>query len=149
MSGNSGIRLELDDIQAAVLYPRPSPYVGTLIFARVDDRRDGRELLRRLIPTLVTAAPTSQDPKREAWAAVALTFQGLKALGVPADNLATFPETFRQGMAARADLLGLRLLFRRREHQRAARAQKLDLARQMLQGARAEDDAPGKLIVGE
>jgi Dyp-type peroxidase family len=106
MSGNSTVRLELDDIQAAVVYQRPSPYVGTLIFARVGDRRDGRELLRRLIPTLVTAAPSSQDPRRDAWAAVALTFQGLKALGVLADNLATFPETFRQGMAARADLLG-------------------------------------------
>ena len=106
MSGDSAVRLELDDIQAAVLYPRPSPYVGTLMFARVDDRRDGRELLRRLLPTLVAAEPRSQDPKRDAWAAVALTFRGLKALGVPADNLATFPETFRQGMAARADLLG-------------------------------------------
>jgi Dyp-type peroxidase family len=106
VSADSTIRLELDDIQAAVLYPRPSPYVGTLILARVDDRRDGRELLRRLIPALVTAAPSSQDPRREAWAAVALTFQGLKALGVPPHNLATFPEAFRSGMAARADLLG-------------------------------------------
>ena len=106
MGGNSTVSLELDDIQAAVLYPRPSPYVGTLILVRVDDRRDGRELLRRLIPTLATAAPSSQDPKREAWAAVALTFQGLKALGVASDNLATFPEAFRQGMAARAALLG-------------------------------------------
>jgi Dyp-type peroxidase family len=106
MSGNSTVRLDLDDIQAAVLYPRPSPYAGTLILARVDDRRHGRELLRRLLPTLVTAAPSSQDPRRDAWAAVALTFQGLKALGVPVDSLAAFPETFRQGMAARADLLG-------------------------------------------
>jgi Dyp-type peroxidase family len=103
---SSSVSLELDDIQAAVLYPRPSPYVGTLIFLRVDDRGEGRELLRRLIPTLVTAAPSAHDPKRDAWAAVAFTFQGLKALGVPSDDLATFPQTFRQGMAARADLLG-------------------------------------------
>ena len=94
MRGDSTVSLELDDIQAAVLYPRPSPYVGTLLLLRIDDRRDGRELLRRLIPTLVTAAPSSQDPKRDAWAAVALTFQGLEALGVPADHLTTFPRHF-------------------------------------------------------
>jgi Dyp-type peroxidase family len=103
---SSSVSLELDDIQAAVLYPRPSPYVGTLIFLRVDDRGEGREILRRLIPTLVTAAPSAHDPKRDAWAAVALTYQGLKALGVPSDDLATFPQTFREGMATRADLLG-------------------------------------------
>ncbi len=106
MSATSNVTLELDDIQAAVLYPRPSPYVGTLILLRVDDRRDGRELLRRLLPTLVSAAPSAQDPKREAWAAVGMTFQGLKALGVPWDNLASFPEAFQQGMAARAEILG-------------------------------------------
>jgi Dyp-type peroxidase family len=102
----ANVTLEVDDIQAAVLYPRPSPYVGALILVRVDDRRDGRELLRRVIPTLVTAAPSGQDPHREAWAAVALTFEGLKALGVPWDELASFPEAFRQGMAARARILG-------------------------------------------
>jgi Dyp-type peroxidase family len=105
MSANANVGLELDDIQAAVVYPRPSPYVGKLILVRIDDRRDGRELLRRLLPTLVSAAPSAQDPKREAWAAVALTFQGLKALGLPFDSLASFPEAFRQGMAARADAL--------------------------------------------
>ena len=106
MSAKPTVTLEFDDIQAAVLYPRPSPYVGTLILVRIDDRRDGRELLRRLLPTLVSAAPRSRDMPPEAWAAVALTFRGLKALGVPADSLASFPKAFQQGMAARADILG-------------------------------------------
>lgn len=105
MSAKSTVGLELDDIQAAVLYPRPSPYVGTLILVRVDDRRDGRELLRRLIPTLLPAAPGAQHA-REAWAAVALTFEGLKVLGVPGDSLASFPTAFQQDMAARANILG-------------------------------------------
>ena len=38
--------------------------------------------------------------------AVALSFQGLKALGVPEESLATFPPEFQQGMAARAAELG-------------------------------------------
>jgi Dyp-type peroxidase family len=100
------VTLELDDIQAAVVHPRPAPYVGTLVVARVDDRRAGRELLRRLTPHLLTASRNSLDRKREAWAAVAFTFSGLRALGLPEDSLATFPAEFRQGMAARADILG-------------------------------------------
>jgi Dyp-type peroxidase family len=97
--------LELDDIQAAVVHPRPAPYVGALILVRVDDRRDGRELLRRLIPHLVPATG-SPDRKRDAWAAVAFTCSGLKALGVPEESLTTFSPEFQQGMAARADILG-------------------------------------------
>ena len=96
---------ELDDIQAAVVHPRPAPYVGTLYVARVDERRDGRELLRRLIPHLLPATG-GEYVKRDAWVAVAFTFSGLRALGVPEDSLVSFPEEFRQGMAARADILG-------------------------------------------
>ena len=38
--------------------------------------------------------------------AVGLSFQGLKALGVPEESLASFPREFQQGMAARAAELG-------------------------------------------
>jgi len=34
--------LELDDIQAGALFERPSPYVGTYLLLRIDDRADGR-----------------------------------------------------------------------------------------------------------
>ena len=40
------------------------------------------------------------------WVTLAFTWNGLRALGVPKESLATFPEEFRQGMAARADILG-------------------------------------------
>ncbi|HMF04358.1 MAG TPA: hypothetical protein VKH17_06055, partial [Acidimicrobiia bacterium] len=40
------------------------------------------------------------------WMNVAFTHPGLAALGVPETELSTFPEAFRQGMAARAQLLG-------------------------------------------
>lgn len=97
--------LELADIQSGALHPRPSPYAGTYILLRIDDRRAGRELLQRLIPVV---APTT-DPAhagQEAWVSVAVTFQGLKALGVPQVSLDTFPTEFQQGMAARAAKLG-------------------------------------------
>jgi hypothetical protein len=37
---------------------------------------------------------------------VAFTWNGLRALGVDEASLATFPEEFRQGMVARAEMLG-------------------------------------------
>ncbi len=97
--------LELDDIQSGALHPRPSPYVGVYILLRIDDRRAGRELLRRLIPALADATSPA-DPSQQAWVSAALTFQGLKALGVPQDSLDSFPLPFQQGMAARAAELG-------------------------------------------
>src|SRR5262249_31693529 len=40
------------------------------------------------------------------WLNVAFTHPGLAALGVPETELSMFPEAFRQGMAARAQVLG-------------------------------------------
>jgi Dyp-type peroxidase family len=97
--------LELDDIQSGALHPRPSPYVGVYLLLRIDDRRAGRELLRRLIPA-VDAATSPAGLGRQAWVSAGLTFQGLKALGVPQDSLDSFPVPFQQGMAARAAQLG-------------------------------------------
>jgi Dyp-type peroxidase family len=44
--------------------------------------------------------------KEKRWVTVAFTWNGLRALGVDEASLATFPEEFRQGMVARADMLG-------------------------------------------
>jgi Dyp-type peroxidase family len=104
MTTQTADALELDDIQAGALQPRPTPYVGAYLALRIDDRHTGRELLRRLIPVLDSVA--SFDPGRQVSLAVALTFQGLKGLGVPEESLATFPAEFQQGMAARAAELG-------------------------------------------
>jgi deferrochelatase/peroxidase EfeB len=82
--------LELDDIQNGVLHPRPLPYVATYVLIRIDDRRAGREMLRRLIPNIASAADP-MSPQRDAWLSVALTYQGLKAVGVPQASLDRFP----------------------------------------------------------
>ena len=96
--------LELEDIQSGVLRPRPSPYAATYILLRIDDRRDGRALLRRLGDAVTSAAAGGAD--RDAWVSVSLTFEGLKALGAPRASLDSFPWEFRQGMTARARALG-------------------------------------------
>ncbi|KQW86330.1 Dyp-type peroxidase [Brevundimonas sp. Root1279] len=97
--------LELDDIQSGVLRPRPSPYAATYILLRIDDRKDGRECLRRL-GSVVTACRSAAPVEREASVSVALTYEGLKALGVPQASLDSFTWEFRQGMRARATALG-------------------------------------------
>ena len=97
--------LELDDIQSGVLRPRPSPFAATYIILRIDDRAGGRELMRRLTKAVASAAhPTS--PASDTWVSASLSFQGLKALGVPQAALDGFPSQFREGMRARAALLG-------------------------------------------
>ena len=97
------VTLELHEIQATVLRYRPEPYYGTHILMHIDDARSGREFLRKLTPHIASAADWSRAT--EAWIAVAITYPGLKALGVPEDSLQSFPEAFRVGMAARADVL--------------------------------------------
>jgi Dyp-type peroxidase family len=104
MTEENETRLELGDIQAAALMPRPHPYAGSYLAVRIDDPHAGRQLLRALLPLLVPVS--SYDPTRPASLGVALSYAGLEALGVPADSLASFPEQFRQGMAARAEYIG-------------------------------------------
>jgi Dyp-type peroxidase family len=97
--------LELTDIQSGVLSPRPTPYVGTYLVLRIDDPAAGRKMLKRLTPAIASAADLT-SPLGEAWIMVALTYSGLKALGVPQTSLDSFSPEFQQGMAARAAELG-------------------------------------------
>ncbi len=99
-----GPMLELDDIQSGVLRPRPTPYVATYVLCRIDERIAGRELMRRL-SGIVSSAAQPKSSGRDTWVSVALTFQGLKALGVQQTSLNTFSPQFQEGMAARAKKL--------------------------------------------
>jgi Dyp-type peroxidase family len=105
MNEAAQVMLELDDIQSGVLRPRPTPYAATYIVLRIDDRIAGREVMRR-VSAVVTSAANPTSPLADTWVSVALTYHGLKALGVPQDSLDSFAWEFRQGMAARAKELG-------------------------------------------
>ena len=95
--------LELDDIQAGALFERPSPYVGTYLLLHITDRADGRELVRRL-HRIVSDSQTSE--RTDTTLTVAFSYHGLQALGVPQTSLDSFAPEFREGMAARAAVLG-------------------------------------------
>ena len=97
------IAVDLHDIQATILRHRPEPYFGTHVFLHINDAHGGREFLRRLAPHIGSAADWWKAG--DAWIAVAISYPGLVALGVPDDSLRSFPEAFRAGMAARAEEL--------------------------------------------
>src|SRR5215831_11658549 len=101
MTPDGNVLLELNDIQSGVVRPRPTPYAATYVALRIDDRNAGRELMRR-VSTVVTSAANPTSPLADTWVSVALTYQGLKALGVPPESLESLAWEFRQGMAARA-----------------------------------------------
>src|SRR5262245_61731375 len=89
--------LDLHEIQATVLRPRPAPYFGTHVLLRIDDAEAGRTFLRRLTPYVDSAAAwwSAKTP----WLDVGISYTGLEALGVPQDSLQSFPVAFREGMA--------------------------------------------------
>ena len=95
--------VDLHEIQATVLRYRPEPYYGTHVLLHIEDAPSGREFLRRLAPHVASAADWWSNG--DAWIAVAISYTGLSALGVPEESLQSFPEAFRVGMAARADVL--------------------------------------------
>ncbi len=96
--------LERLDIQGNILKPY-NLQVARYTFLRVDDGDAGRKLIAALLPSVTTSAYWSEG-KKPVWTLnLAFTWTGLKALGTPLPTLATFPDDFKEGMAARADLL--------------------------------------------
>jgi Dyp-type peroxidase family len=75
------------------------------LFARVVQPEMARRWLREAAEG-VTAHHQPDGGVHPPPLSVAFTFAGLRSLGVPESSLATFPAPFREGMAARADLLG-------------------------------------------
>src|ERR1044072_4680889 len=80
--------LALDEIQAIVLRPRPAPDFGAYVLLRIDDTRARREFLRRLTPHSAPSANWWNTTKT--WLAVAISYKGLEALGLPKESLLSF-----------------------------------------------------------
>ncbi|MCP2314681.1 Dyp-type peroxidase family [Nocardia amikacinitolerans] len=98
--------LELDDIQHLVLTRVPA-LAGRYEFLSFASADGGRTWLSAMVDQVASAAAAQRSVATERrWVTLAFTWTGLRALGVPEQSLATFPEEFRQGMAARAGILG-------------------------------------------
>jgi len=98
--------LEIDDIQHILLTRTPA-ITGRYEFLSFDTAEGGRAWLSELTGLVQSAADVSATMEEsDRWITVAFTWSGLRALGVPDESLATFPEAFREGMTARAGILG-------------------------------------------
>ncbi|HEY5721337.1 MAG TPA: peroxidase [Allosphingosinicella sp.] len=97
--------LELHDIQHILLTRTPA-LTGRYVFLSFAHAGSGRAWLREMMPIVRSAAAVGTSDEHKRWVTLAFTWHGLKALGVDDAALETFPEAFRQGMAARAAILG-------------------------------------------
>ena len=98
--------LEFDDIQH-ILVTRVPALNGRYEFLSFGTAAAGREWLGAILEKVQSAAQVRTSKEKDArWVSVAFTWNGLRALGVAEEFLATFPEEFKQGMVARAEMLG-------------------------------------------
>lgn len=98
--------LELDDIQHLLLARTPG-LAGFYDFVSFQGAPGARAWVASLLERTKSVAEVRASVDRDrSWVTVAFTWNGLRALGVDESSLATFPEEFRQGMAARAAILG-------------------------------------------
>ena len=104
--------LDLHDIQGNIVfgYGRFGYPKARYVFFRINEGQAGRTFLQHLIPFVTTSAPLDKQqkvlPKPSCTTNLGFNFAGLAQLGVPDASLRTFPEEFRMGMAARAEILG-------------------------------------------
>ena len=98
--------LEFDDIQYILLTRAPA-ITGRYEFLSFRNAAAGRAWLAAILETVhsVQQARASIE-KDNRWVSVAFTWNGLRALGADEVSLASFPEEFKQGMVARAEVLG-------------------------------------------
>jgi len=98
--------LENEDIQHILLTRTPA-LTGRYEFLSFRNAAGGRAWLSAILETVQSAAAMQASvDQNKRWVTVAFTWNGLRALGVDEASLATFPEEFRQGMVARAEMLG-------------------------------------------
>ena len=90
-------------VQGNVLRPYGYP-VSTDVFARIGSASGAHATLAELVPQVTAGAPWIERPPSTL--NISFTYRGLAALGLPEALLASFPDAFKQGMAARAATLG-------------------------------------------
>jgi Dyp-type peroxidase family len=93
------------DLQGNILCGYGRKYAhGVFVFFRIESPRAFRRWLGAHLGSITTAEPWEEKPISTL--NVALSFKGLRAVGLPDEVLDTFPDDFRHGMEARSRRLG-------------------------------------------
>jgi deferrochelatase/peroxidase EfeB len=97
--------LDFDDIQHFLIH-RALALAARYEFLTFRDPAAGRAWVKGITEKVSSAGEVRSGEAGTRWVTVAFTWNGLRALGLDDASLATFPEEFREGMAARAEILG-------------------------------------------
>jgi Dyp-type peroxidase family len=95
--------LDRNDIQGMAMRPYRFPFAHYHVL-NVGDSAKARRWFSGIAGRCTTVAGLDASPSQAF--NVALSWQGLSAMGLPEASLLSFPQEFQQGMAARADRLG-------------------------------------------
>lgn len=94
----------LAQVQAGILWPYDGMTHGCLLLIAIDDCGAGASLLDHLIAMTTTESNKALNPGLAV--NVSVSYEGLRALGLSEAQLELFPQEFREGMQARASMLG-------------------------------------------
>jgi len=95
------------DVQGGMLNGHAQATHGCLVLLAFDDAAVGARLLARVLPRLATEATHAAEPQGHGpFFHIAFSFEGLRRLGTHEGLLALLPNEFREGMPARASMLG-------------------------------------------
>lgn len=97
--------LDLSNIQGNILRGYASFPHALFLFLDIQSADDARAFVQRLLDT-GSVTPAQWRAKPDVTLNLALTFEGLRAFGLPEESLATFPAEFQEGMRLRAKALG-------------------------------------------
>ena len=97
--------LDLSNIQGNILRGYASFPHAQFLYLSIHSADDARAFVQQLLDN-DSVTPAQWRVKPDATLNLALTFDGLRAFGLPEDSLATFPSEFQQGMRLRAKALG-------------------------------------------
>src|SRR5580698_2373826 len=98
--------LELNDIQHFLVTRTPA-LAARYEFLSFRSPAAGRAWLDGMVDRVGTAQSVGAISPDARWITIAFTWNGLRALGLDEASLSSFPEEFKQGMAARSEILGL------------------------------------------
>lgn len=97
------VKIDLKEIQSIILRSRPIPYFGTLSLLSITDKIGAKSGLKELLPLIDNAQNWADEHPFTLW--ISFTYSGLAAIGLSQESLDTFPESFKTGMAGRAEFL--------------------------------------------
>jgi Dyp-type peroxidase family len=108
-SGPAAAEFSRDNVQGGIIDQYKDATHACLLLVALRDSAAARDMLAYLEPEIKRTAATQGEADKVPWVNLGFTFQGLALAGVPNGTLELLPFEFREGMVARASILGDRL----------------------------------------